>query len=234
MEIFSFTESSTTLAAVYHIMVLSLFKTLFQGPQNLSCHLFVLWSDIFVHDLISFISYLELKVRSLTAHENFARIPVYVTSSLRYENYLCTKVQERKSTNFYAYENFCDCSRLLVWLFFILLVIFVEMESSSPKVFSCFVSSFSDFVFYSLPKLCLNDLQTLSRFLQSSVWHQFSRRRPSEHVLSRWLWRSGWTKRRPRRIQGYVLSFFLFFSFPLEIFCSFLNFHDWQGKRNVR
>ena len=37
-------------------------------------------------DLISFISYFWLRVRNLQAYENHARIPMFVTPSLLYEN----------------------------------------------------------------------------------------------------------------------------------------------------
>ena len=43
-------------------------------------------AEIFVRNLVLFISYFWLKVQSLAAHEIVARIPVYVTLSLRFIN----------------------------------------------------------------------------------------------------------------------------------------------------
>ena len=43
-------------------------------------------AENFVRDLISYISYLWLKVRNLVAYESYARIPVYVTSPSLYED----------------------------------------------------------------------------------------------------------------------------------------------------
>ena len=45
-------------------------------------------AEIFVRDLISYISYFWLKVRNLVAYESYARIPVYVTSPSLYENFI--------------------------------------------------------------------------------------------------------------------------------------------------
>ena len=43
-------------------------------------------AEIFVCDLISYISYFLLKVRNLVAHENHAHIQMYVTPLSLYEN----------------------------------------------------------------------------------------------------------------------------------------------------
>ena len=43
-------------------------------------------AEIFLGDLISFISYFWLRVRNLQSYENHARIPMYVTPSLLYGN----------------------------------------------------------------------------------------------------------------------------------------------------
>ena len=63
-------------------------------------------AEIFVLDLISYISYFSLKVRNLVAYGNHARIAVYVTPPSLYENLLRTKDRERWSTKFLRVRKF--------------------------------------------------------------------------------------------------------------------------------
>ena len=65
-------------------------------------------ADIFVRDLISYISYFWLEVRNLVGYENHARIQVHDTQPSLYEIWSVRKLGNARVRNFYAYENFYD------------------------------------------------------------------------------------------------------------------------------
>ena len=69
-------------------------------------------AEIFVRDLVSFISYFWLRVRNLVAYENHARIPVFVTWFLRYESKDSVRKFETLSTKFLRVRKFLRQYRL--------------------------------------------------------------------------------------------------------------------------
>ena len=78
--------------------------------QPFDAHWYTVIAQIFVRDLISYISYFLRKVRNLVAYQNHTRIQVYLTPPSLYEISSVRKSANARVRNFYAYENFCDYS----------------------------------------------------------------------------------------------------------------------------
>ena len=69
-------------------------------------------SEIFVRDLISYVSYLWLKVRNLVAYENHAHNTSLSDIALIVRKFTDSvqKFTNTRVRKFYAYENFCNYS----------------------------------------------------------------------------------------------------------------------------